>query len=502
MSYSFDGYLEAIDTNWYDDDPQLQALLKRHAPNTPETSDDELHEWGALSAGRLRRLAEESARPENAPFLRHYDQFNRRVDEVVLPASTRRALREVEGRHRLGSAAGDPFIHSAKGYIYAQNGEAGVGCSLACTYGMMRLLEREGDTPFHAEVLRRVRESTFESYTHGAQFITEIQGGSDVPANTMRAEKTSDGWRLTGPKWFCSNINADYFVMSARPAGASAGGRGIALFIVPAYLEEGDWKRNGYRIERLKDKLGTRELATAECEFDGAIGYPIGPLDQGLANLVSEVLVTSRFACVSSAAAALRRAERTVDAYTEFRTAFGSRLVDFPLVREQLAGIRGARRRTLASLFELQVMRMRSDGSGSDESEEALDYRVMASLTKPVLTREATEALHDSMMLLGANGIEERFCALPRLYRDAVIMETWEGPHNVLFSQAIRDMTRFEIPPRAFVERMAGEARTDLADELESILANAQGLEVTVPFAAWARKLVRAFGERAAEEAT
>ncbi len=495
MKYTFDAFVERLKSNWYEDDSLLQRLLTRYAGAAAADARPELREWGALCAGTLRELADTSARVENRPYLRQVDAYNRRVDEVVLPESTRRALSIVEGGHRLGAVHGDPHVFYAKGYLYAQNGEAGVGCSLACTDGVVRVLEQLGDQPIHTKVVREVRESTFERYTHGAQFVTEIQGGSDAATNVLQACRDGERWTLYGQKWFCSNINADYFLVTGRPKGAEAGARGIALFVVPAYRDEDRLVRNGYTIDRLKDKLGTRELATAEVTFQGAEAYPVGPLDHGLANVISSVLVASRFACASVATAFLRRAERISGAYADFRKAFGHRLSDFPLVRETLTEVRAARERGLASLFELMRLWQAADRSGSDNSAEALDFRYMMSLCKPVLTREATQLLHEAIMLLGANGVEEQFSPLPRLWRDAIIMETWEGPHNVLFTQAWHDMRRYEVDPAAFVCRMAGEARADLAQELSQILSAGTGPEATVPLARFGGKLVKAFGE-------
>jgi alkylation response protein AidB-like acyl-CoA dehydrogenase len=324
--------------------------------------------------------------------------------------------------------------------------------------------------------------------------VTEIQGGSDVPINALRAEPEGDRWRLFGQKWFCSNINADYFLVTGRPAGAPEGGSGVALFLMPAYLDGQAPLRNGYRIERLKDKLGTRELATAEVMFDGALASAVGPLNRGISTVLRYVLSTSRFACASVAASTLRQAERLVSAYSEFRSVFGLRLTDYPLVQAQLAELRSARGRTLASLFELLAMWQRS--KGSDRSAEGVHFRVLLSLCKAVLTRQATLVVHDAMMLLGGNGIEERFSPMPRLWRDAAIMETWEGPHNLLFTQAWRDLLRFEVSPVEFVSQVAGERRRDLADSLGRILSRGPDLSATVTLAAWGEQLVHALGDR------
>jgi alkylation response protein AidB-like acyl-CoA dehydrogenase len=493
MTYTFEPFLEAIDTNWFDDDALLLRLLSRYAdPAVWATRRSELHAWGEAAAGRLRLLAEDAALPGNEPRIRQRDAYGVRVDEIILSPATLAALGEVEGARRLGACHGDPYLFYAQAYLYWQNGEAGVACSMACTDGLARALEALGDRPEHALALERVRGSTAERVWHGAQFVTEIQGGSDVPANELRAVPDADAFRLHGSKWFCSNINADYFLVTARPDGATD----VALFLVPARLD-GAVTRNGYTVDRLKDKLGTRELATAEVTFAGALAWPLGSLERGVPNLLRYVLVTSRFACVISAAASLRRAQRIARAYAEFRSAFGSPLRDFPLVQQTLSDLTRARERALAVMFGLL------EGWLSDQAAAATtqtrDFRVLLSLAKSVLTRDATMQLHEAMMLLGGNGVEERFSPLPRLYRDAVIMETWEGPHNVLLTQALRDLARFGVDAEAFIERTAGAHAGDLAQDLAAVMAHADDPQATVPFARLARRIVHAWGDRLLE---
>ena len=420
----------------------------------------------------------------------------------MLPGSTEEALRIVHGDAGLGAVRGDRFVHYAMIYLLAQNGEAGVACSLACTDGLVRALQAdrdgrgqtatgggtgdrgagEGDAgagdpaTSPADPRRRALDDVLGSgpndYAHGAQFVTEIQGGSDVPANEVQAVREPGegpaGYRIFGQKWFCSNINADWFVMTACPDQGPGAGE-VALFLVPARV---DGERNGYTIDRLKDKLGTRELATAEVTFDGARAWMVGPPDRGVGFLLRHVLTPSRFACVLFSAGALRRAERIVTSYAEFREAFGRAIVDYPLVRRDLDAIGRARRRTLAASFELLRLWEATEAAGWT-GEEARDFRILLSLAKPVLTRLATDRLHDAMMVLAGNGIEERFSPLPRLHRDSVIMETWEGPHNVLFTQALRDLARFEAVPEVFLERVTGRPRPELATRLSEAMAAA-----------------------------
>lgn len=496
--YSFQPFLDALGENWHADDALLVRLLSHHGVD-PESA--ALDSWGGRCAGHLRELAEASARSADGPRLRHFDAYGRRVDDLVLPPSTLAALAEVEGRERLGAVHGDPFAFYARIYLYAQNGEAGVACSAACTDGLVRVLEAQGDREVHREAVARVRGSTPERVWHGAQFVTEIQGGSDVPANRVRVVPDGDRYRLHGQKWFCSNVNADYWLVTARPEEREpVGGAPVGLFLVPAYLEEDSRVRNGHTIDRLKEKLGTRELATAEVTFHGAAAWPVGPLERGLPNLVRHVLVPSRFACVVFAASALRRAERIAETYADFRTAFGRRLADFPLVRETVREIRRTRARALASVFGLLAL-WEVPATADSAEDSRLLFRIMLSLCKPVLTREATRLLHEAMMLLGGNGIEERFSPLPRLYRDAVIMETWEGPHNVLLTQALRDLRRFDVGADEFVERVAGERRPDLVADLDAALRAGEETEGAVRFRRSAGGLVEAWGRRLLAEA-
>jgi len=506
VTYSFEPFLAELGGDWYGDDPLLRRLLA-FLGGEGACEDAALRAWGVEVAGPLRALAESSARPEHRPRLRRFDAYGRRVDRIELPASTREALARVEGEEGLGAVGGDPFVFYAKAYLCGQNGEAGVICSMGCTDGLVRVLEALGDRPPHREAVERVRGSTPERVWHGAQFVTEIQGGSDVPANRTRAVAHGELYRLHGRKWFCSNVNADYYLITARPGEGEAAGREneggedpapLGLFLVPARLDGEGGGRNGHTVDRLKEKLGTRELATAEVTFDGAVGWPVGPLERGLPNLVRHVLVPSRFHCVVFAAACLRQAERVAGAYARFRRAFGRPIGEYPLVRETVERIRGHRRRALATALGLLELWEAPD----DRERAGADFRILLSLAKPVLTRRAAEGLREAMGVLGGNGIEERFTPLPRLYRDAVIMETWEGPHHVLLTQALRDLRRLEIDPAAFLARIGRDpAPDDPTDRLARLLKRDDLDEATVPFARLAPLIVDRFAEGVLAEA-
>jgi alkylation response protein AidB-like acyl-CoA dehydrogenase len=468
--YHFDPYLDARSQDWFGDDALLGRLLDELAPVADRSR---LAPWGRSVAGPLRALAEESARPENAPRLLHHDAYDRRIDSIVLPASTHEALSLVAGDAVLGALQGDPFVHYAMVYLLAQNGEAGVACSVACTDGLVRALDALGDGEPHRRALKQVRDSSPGRYAHAAQFVTEIQGGSDVPANVVRAVSDGEAFRLRGQKWFCSNINADWFLVTARSDSATGTEPPVGLFLVPAFVDEAsrsENRRNGYCIDRLKDKLGTRELATAEVTFDGAVAWSVGPLDRGLPNLLRYVLTPSRFACVVFAAAALRQAERIAGDYARFRHAFGRPIADYPLVARTLDRIARARAASLSGMFELLRLWQAAEADGY-RGDDAVRFRILLSLAKPVWTRRATTLLHDAMMVLGGNGIEERFSTLPRLFRDCVIMETWEGPHSLLYTQALNDLVRFDVDPADFVHRVTDHPSPALVDGLAAAMA-------------------------------
>ncbi len=430
VAYGFDGYLDARAA---EGDPILSAWLDRVRLDAAARA--WLAAWGKRVATEFDAWADDAERPEDRPRLAGKGAHDRDEPRIVLPAATARLLAEAHGsglwRPNLPEAA-----RYAAVYLLNQNGEAGATCSVACTDGLRRILRR---FPAGFETaLRSVEESTPQRFAHGAQFVTEIQGGSDAATNAVRAEPQADGsFRLWGQKWFCSNPTADWWLVTARPDGAPAGPKGVGLFLVSR-------DAGSYRFERLKDKLGTRALPTAEIQFEGAPARPVGPLPDGLKNMVATVLVTSRIHNVLAAAAFLRRAEREARAYAAFRTAFGSRLADMPLIADALSRLASAADRTEAGAFATVDAWLAADRPGCPDAER-LHTRVLVSLAKAVVTRGAPGLIYEAMTVLGGNGIEERFSPLPRLWRDSAILETWEGSYTLLLMQALDDLRRFVV---------------------------------------------------------
>jgi hypothetical protein len=340
-------------------------------------------------------------------------------------------------------------------YLLDQAGEAGHACPVACTAGAIKLLQRVGSEEQRSRLLPPLLERDFDRRVHAAQFVTEVQGGSDVGANACVAvpEPGRPGWfRISGEKWFCSVADAGVFVVSARPAGAPAGTAGLGLFLVSRTL---DGRPNGFALRRLKWKLGTRTMATAEIDFDGALGEAVGPLDDGFRNLVGIVLDTSRVHNALAACGIMRGAWTVARAYAGRRRAFGAPIGAFPAVQELLARVRLRGMAGLAATFRVLDAGDRLE-RGEAGAELAPARRIDVMLGKYWTARAASACARDAVEVLGGNGTIEDFSPLPRLVRDALVVESWEGTHNTLCAQVLRDF-RARGLHRPWLARLAAE---------------------------------------------
>jgi acyl-CoA dehydrogenase len=315
----------------------------------------------------------------------------------------------------------------------AQAGEGGHACPVVCTAGLVRALRSRASEELRSRFLPPLLSIDYDTAERGAQFLTERQGGSDVGANRVEALPDGEVWRLHGEKWFCSVADADQFVVTARPRGAPDGTRGIGCFLVPR-------AGGGFRIRRLKDKLGTRSLATGEIEFEGAVAYPIGPLEEGFRTAVS-VLNTSRWLNGVGATGLMRRAFDVAYEFAREREAFGRRIGAFPLVRENLAVMKAETDASFASTAELTELVERIDRGDATDDDVAW-HRLLVNANKFVTSLAATRVVRRGIEALGGNGTIEDFSPLPRLWRDAIVFESWEGTHNVLCAQVLRDLGR------------------------------------------------------------
>ena len=483
--YDFNEFLawrQGVD--YYADDPFIQKVVRHFTGENWKEVDAQARAVSEKASFRWRDMAERIARPELRPFMLHYDGHHNRMDRICRPLDTEIMEREIFSEAFFADKT-SPWVKLIKMFVIYQNGEACVACPITCTEGLVMLLEKYADTPETKQILGHCKEGSDGVYAIGAQYLSEIQGGSDVPSNMLEAVNVNGVWKLYGTKFFCSATHAEYAVVTAKPVGSEK----VALFVVPSWLSGNKEKeiRNGYTIDRIKWKLGTSELTTGELTFNGAVAYPVGPLDKGVANVVGIVLTYSRLTVGLSAAAFMTRAVREAEKYASFRTAFDLPIGQFPLVAVQLARIKQATRRTIAGAFKLYRDFLALDGGlkGSQGTDEPLssrrnrfNIRELIMLQKIAASWDCTDVIREAMSIFGGHGVMEDFSSLPRLYRDSAINELWEGPRNVLLAQIHRDMQQAAAwyPPAEFVANaLQGLDQTlidELAAEIKSIVAH------------------------------
>jgi acyl-CoA dehydrogenase len=419
---------EEVAAGWYD--PHLDALLGLHGRAAVRA---DVRAFAAACAGRLDALAAEANLAPNLPQLRRWDAVGNRIEQVVLhPATTALGDAAWEAGILADWAARQDLDALAKVHLLAQCGEAGQCCPIACTAGLVRILQgTDAAVPedWVSGLAARGADRLWAS-----QFLTEIQGGSDVGANVLVARAHPDGGAaLSGEKWFCSVIDAPLFLVTARPEGARAGTAGLGAYVVPRTR---GGVPNGFAIRRLKDKLGTRSMASAEVDFDGAVAVRVGDFK----DVVETVLNTSRVFNAVCCAGFMARAEREARAYARHRVAFGQPIARFPAVARLLA-----RARTEA--FAARSLSLRLAAWTPAGAVEQAAWRMLVNLGKSWTAAVAPSVIHDAIDVFGGNGAIEDFSVLPRLLRDSIVTEAWEGGHGVLSSQVLRDARRGLLDP-------------------------------------------------------
>jgi hypothetical protein len=261
--------------------------------------------------------------------------------------------------------------------------------------------------------------------------MTEKEGGSDVGTLTTTAVQEGDHWRLHGEKWFCSNADAKVVMLLARPEGAGPGTRGVGLFLMPRFLDDGS--QNHYRIVRLKDKLGTRSMASGEIKLEGAIAYAVGKLDRGFVQM-AEMVNSSRLSNGVKSTALMRRAYHDAMTVAKNRVVFGSRIIDLPLGRRQMLKIMLPVEQALSMSFLTADALDRAEAGSQDA---AALLRILTPTLKFRATRDARKVCGDALEMRGGIGYIEEF-ATPRLLRDAHLGSVWEGTGNIVAIDALR----------------------------------------------------------------
>ncbi len=372
---------------------------------------------------------------ENPPVLKTHDRYGNRRDEVEFHPAWHHVMRASAeaGVHNLPWADPRPGAHVARAAIalMASQNEAGHVCPLSMTYSAVPVLRRHAELA--AEWEPRIHSMEYDpSFRPAAEkrgvligmAMTEKQGGSDVRANTTRAEHLAgDEFAIHGHKWFCSAPMNDAFLVLAQAPG------GLSCFFLPRWTPEG--KKNGFHIQRLKSKLGNRSNASGEIEFDGAWARRIGEEGRGVATII-EMVHHTRLDCVMGAASLMRQALVQAIHHARHRSAFGKSLIDQPAMRAVLADL--ALESEAATLLLMRIAR------AFDEGDRAF-ARLAVAAAKFWVAKRAPAHVAEALECLGGNGYVEE-SVLPRLYREAPLNSIWEGSGNVIALDVLRALKK------------------------------------------------------------
>ena len=425
-------------------------------------AEPELREIGRL-AGSAQ--AQEWGRVANAhpPVLRTHDRYGNRIDEVEFHPYWHE-LMTVGVEHGLQGAAwrdersGAHVARAAKFFVWSQV-EAGHTCPLAMTYAAIPALRHNQELADRYEPLLAakiydygLREPSSKRGLIAGMSMTEKQGGSDVRANTTTATPTANGdYVIRGHKWFTSAPMSDMFLTLAQAPG------GLSCFLLPRILPDGT--RNRIHLQRLKDKLGNKSNASAEIEYDDALGWLVGEEGRGVPTII-EMVNNTRLDCVIGSAAGMRAGVAQAVHHASHRSAFGTLLVDQPLMSNVLADL-------VVEAEAAQVVMFRLAGA-TDRQENAF-RRLALAVTKYWVCKRAPMHAAEALECLGGNGYVEE-SGMPALYREAPLPSIWEGSGNVAALDALRAMVRQPESVEAFfgeVELAAGaDARLDRSVEL------------------------------------
>ncbi len=477
----------------YADDRQLRVLLARVV--SPERLADLEARASTFARDVTGVIAPMAARYEHRahlPELARWDPIGRQTEAVDFDPAYHRSGERVwaSGLVALSGQPGTAYEQAVLLYLLSLEGEAGHACPATCTIGLARALRRSAEPSVRDRFLPALVDPDYSTAVRGSQFLTEVQGGSDVGANVCLAVPTGDGasYRITGEKWFCSVADAGQFFLTARVDGGPDGTRGLGSFVVP---REVDGRPNGFALRRLKDKLGTRGLASGEIDFDGALAWPVGPVEDGFRTAVGVVLNTSRWMTAVGDAGMMRRAWLEASAYARHRTAFGRPIGEFPAVRRTLADLAAVSVGALHLVIALTGLEDRID-AGTAGGTDVLLHRFLVNVAKYLVSVQATEVVHSAIEILGGNGAIEDFSVLPRLYRDAMVYESWEGSHNVLVAQVLNDLRRLPILEAVdewltgLIDAVGNDGTgRRLAAERDDILASARRCVDDPEFGAW-----------------
>ena len=446
--------------NQYDDDALLREYLARVLePDALRAQEAEYRELGELGGRALHEAM--IADRLNEPVLTQWDAWGNRVDAIEVSPLWRRA-QVLAAEHGLVAAAyerrlGDlSRVHQFTLNYLVQASLDIYSCPLAMTDGAARTLLDAGNRELIDRALPRLTSRDPARMWTSGQWMTERTGGSDVGASETVAKNDGGSWRLHGTKWFTSATTAEMALTLARPEGNGPGGRGLALFYVE--LRDDHGRLRNIQINRLKDKLGTRKVPTAELTLDGTPAVPVRGLDSGVRHIAPMLNVTRTWNAMG-ATWGLRRAVALCRDYAARRRAFGALLADKPLHVDTLAGMAAEQEACFHLAFRAAELMGRLEGGSASSDDEKL-FRLLTPIAKLTTAKQAVAVASEALESFGGAGYVED-TGLPRLLADAQVLPIWEGTTNVLSLDTLRalaaegayDLFAAEVASRAGAAR-------------------------------------------------
>ena len=454
--------------NLFEADAELQALLPLYLePDLHVHLLPHLRRLGGLAGGELDELAGIADRhPPTLSLRNRQGQDQQRIDKHPAYVALERVAFSDYGlaamSHRGGvlgwAAPMPPAAKYALSYLFVQ-AEFGLCCPLSMTDSLARTLRRFGAPALVERFLPQLTTQDFDALYQGAMFMTEQGAGSDIAATAVEARweeaHGQGGWRLYGDKWFCSNPDAALAMVLARTGRVEEGIKGVSLFLLPRTLDDG--RANAYRILRLKDKLGTRSMASGEIRLEGAQAWLVGEPGRGFQQM-ADMVNNSRLSNGMRAAGLMRRACGEAFFIAEHRRAFGRRLIELPLMRRQLLKLLLPTEQARTMLFQTAEALRRSDTGAAPDAYALL--RILTPLIKFRACRDARKVCGDAMEVRGGCGYIEEW-ADPRLLRDAHLGSIWEGTSNIVALDVIRAIRRDAALPalQAHLQGLLGQSR-------------------------------------------
>jgi acyl-CoA dehydrogenase len=436
--------------NTFDDDRMLRSFLARKLPGDAHKAiETELREAGAIAGGSLYRRSLEEGRDE--PKVVSWDAWGHRVDRIEVSSLWKEAARIAAERGVVGAAYERKFGEHSRvlqfSLVYLLEPSWHVySCPLAMTDGAARTLLASGNTELVERAVPRLTSRDPNKAWTSGQWMTERTGGSDVAISETIARPDGNKFRLFGTKWFSSATTSQMALTLARPVASSSagalmegnpGGGGLALFYLEVKNEDGS--PNGVYVNRLKDKLGTRMVPTAELTLDGALATPVMGTRDGIKH-ITPMLTTTRTWNAVCAAAGMRRAVTLATDYAKKRVAFGSPLVDKTLHIDTLGFLAAETWGAFMLAYRAVELIGREEARTITDDEKQL-LRLVVPIAKLTTGKQAVSVTSEALEAFGGAGYIED-TGLPRMLRDAQVLPIWEGTTNVLSLDVLRVLAR------------------------------------------------------------